>query len=225
MDARRCCSACAWGVPPELALGFPCGGTRFCVISCGTLAYRRSRLYRRRMVLPPGYLLTWHTYGTWFHGDPAGSVDLKHNAFGTPRLGPDAARLERELASLRHPPVVLSKAARLVASKAMRDHCEIRGWDLRALAVRTNHVHAVIAAPKIAPEEIVRQLKSWATRRLRAMRLAGLRDRVWADHASTVYLFEPGAVDAKITYVREMQDVPAEGHGRPAWSTTYFRSA
>jgi REP element-mobilizing transposase RayT len=101
--------------------------------------------------------------------------------------------------------------------KVMRDHCRIRDWSLRALAVRSNHVHAVIGGPTVEPEIIVKQLKEWGTRKLRSHRIAGAQRQVWADHGSTIYLFEPGSLEDAINYVLTMQNDPAPGHGRPDW--------
>ncbi len=168
-------------------------------------------------VFAPGYFLTWHTYGTWLHGDEAGSVDHGHNTFGAPRLGQDQERFDRELHALQHEPVTLSLTARILVDDVMRRHCRIRAWDLRALAVRSNHVHVVIANPESPPEQMVKQLKEWGTRKLREHRIIGPRQRAWADHASTGYLYEPGSLDEKIVYVLEMQEAPPPGHGRPGW--------
>ncbi len=35
------------------------------------------------------YLITFSTYGTHLHGDPRGSVDVRHNMPGTAVLPPD----------------------------------------------------------------------------------------------------------------------------------------
>jgi REP element-mobilizing transposase RayT len=182
--------------PPELALG-------------------ALSLYTHGMGYPRGYFLTWHTYGTWLHGDDAGSVDRQHNVFDTPRLGQDPERFARERQLMRHPPYILSRIARQLVDAVMREHCRRRQWDLRALAVRSNHVHVIIAGPSIEPEPIVKQLKEWATRKLRSHGLAGPRQHVWAAHASTIYLYEPGLLDAKVHYVRNMQD--GSESGRPDW--------
>lgn len=167
--------------------------------------------------LPPGYFLTWHTYGTWLHGDDAGSVDSDHNRFRSPRLPPDPARFAQARHSLKNPPMVLSPTARILVDNIMRQHCRLRSWDLRALAVRSNHVHVVIANPLIEPEPIVKQLKDWGTRKLRSMGLAGPRRHIWADHASTVFLYEPGLVEEKTRYVLTMQDNVDESRTRPDW--------
>ncbi len=173
------------------------------------------------MPIAPGYFLTWHTYGTWLHGDAAGSVDKKHNEYGSPRLVADPRRLEHERMMLKHPPTILSPIARVLVDAAVREHCRVRAWDLRALAVRSNHVHVVIAEPEVAPEPIVKQLKEWGTRRLRSHRVVGPRERVWADHGSTVYLFEPGSLEAACEYVLAGQEKAGEMEGREGWWKRY----
>ena len=35
---------------------------------------------------PSGYLITFHTYGTWLHGDSRGSTDRINNITGVPML-------------------------------------------------------------------------------------------------------------------------------------------
>ena len=144
-----------------------------------------------------------------------------HNEFDTPRLNADPDRFDHSLNRLSPEPFVLTPIAQTLVSKVMRDHCTIRNWDLRSLAVRSNHVHVVIASPEKPPEMIVKQLKEWGTRKLRSHRIVGPSRRVWADHASTIYLYQPGSMEKQIHYVNEMQDQPPEGHGRADWKQSY----
>ncbi|MBX9736705.1 MAG: transposase [Phycisphaerales bacterium] len=167
------------------------------------------------MALPPGYLLTWHTYGTWLHGDADGSVDRSHNVFGSERLQADGERFDASMERLKSSPLLLTDVARRLVDGVMRRHCQIRAWDLRALNVRSNHVHVVIAAPIVPPEIMVKQLKEWGTRKLREHAMIGPTQRAWAAHASTAYLFEPGSIDRAIAYTRDMQDGAA---GREDWA-------
>ncbi|MBX3317374.1 MAG: transposase [Phycisphaeraceae bacterium] len=173
----------------------------------------------------PAYFLTWHTYGTWLHGDDAGSVDREHNARGTPRLAPDRDRFQRTLASLAHTPVVLTREARCDVEAIMCEHCTRRHWTLKAISVRSNHVHVVVLsriegsvpALFVEPETIVKQLKDWGTRELRRRCHISPRQRPWTDHASTIHLFEPGSLAAAIRYVSEMQDDRVPISGREDW--------
>ncbi len=174
-------------------------------------------------MVAPAYFLTWHTYGTWLHGDDAGSIDTNHNTHGAPRLPTDPARHNRDLRALTDPPYILSPIGRVLVDKIMREHCQRKGWTLRALAVRSNHVHVVILSRDqskdvVEAELMVKQLKEWGTRKLRSQRLAGPKQRVWADHGSTIHLFEPGSLEAAVQYVLTMQDGPPAGHSRIGWS-------
>jgi REP element-mobilizing transposase RayT len=171
------------------------------------------------MSLPLAYFLTWHTYGTWLHGDDSGSVDTEHNAFSTPRLRADSNRFQIARRAMKDPPLILSHTARILVDNIMREHCQLRAWDLRALAIRSNHVHAVIANPTIAPEPIVKQLKEWATRKLRSHNTVAPRQRVWADHASTLYLYTPESLAEKTHYVTDMQDDVPDHRARKDWDT------
>lgn len=155
------------------------------------------------MPAPLAYLLTWTCRGAWLHGDARGSVDREHNRFGAPWLAPDLARLEWERDLLERLPAVLSAEDRRVATIAIEDHANRRGWFLHARDVRTNHAHVVVSAP-IAPERVMQQLKGWATRALAATGRHPPSD-LWTRHGSTRYLFTREAVDSAIRYVREAQ--------------------
>jgi REP element-mobilizing transposase RayT len=159
---------------------------------------------------PLAYFLTWHTYGTWLHGDAAGSIDAAHNQFGSHHIGDHPKRRERAMKRMNHPPLILDPSARTAVEGVIAKHCEHRKWLLRASSVRSNHVHIVVNAPKTAPEEVVRQLKQWGTRTLRELGFAGSDQRVWADHASTKYLFDQSSVDAAVRYTIESQDRNAD---------------
>src|SRR3989304_322730 len=102
---------------------------------------------------PLAYFLTFRCYGTWLHGDSRGSTDRDHNILGTQLLPPDPPRMQLPDALLRHPPVKLDAARIAVVADAIQRECERRGWLLRALNVRTNHVHAVVSASE-PPERV-----------------------------------------------------------------------
>ncbi len=157
------------------------------------------------MSQPLAYLLTWTCYGTWLHGHPRGSVDVEHNIAKTPYLATDSGRSERENAQLRHPPVELGEPARRIVTDTIEAHCRHRGWELLAVSVRTNHVHAVVVCSEVTPERAMTQLKAWATRRLRERGCVPPSRRVWTHHGSTRYLWDERSVHAAIAYVLEGQ--------------------
>src|SRR4051794_5003485 len=109
----------------------------------------RARLLRE-ILMALAYFITFSTYGTWLHGTDKGlgSVDRQHNVHGTPFVEPDARR-ERDAAErMTEPPYILGESARRIVRDAIVDICTEKGWTLRALHVRSNHVHVVVSADR-----------------------------------------------------------------------------
>ena len=100
------------------------------------------------------YFLTYHTYGTWLHGDERRSVDRRHNIPETETLSPDPGRLAAARELLKHEPTLLDTRRRQIVEATIREVCAHRGWHLHAVNVRTNHVHVVITArcPREGPD-------------------------------------------------------------------------
>jgi len=156
--------------------------------------------------VPKGYLITFRCYGTWLHGD-AGSVDRFHNTYGTPRLNKDDARRRYNRELLKQRPVKLSSRRRKVIVAAIKKACAILKWDLWALNVRSNHVHAVVTAP-CKPARILNALKANSTR---AMRTAGYWKSdisPWVRGGSKRYLWNEQAHGNAIAYVLYDQGEP-----------------
>ena len=54
---------------------------------------------------PLAYLISFRTYGTWLHGDKRGSMDRKHNVYGTSKISPNPAlelRIDCEAPTVNH---------------------------------------------------------------------------------------------------------------------------
>jgi REP element-mobilizing transposase RayT len=151
-------------------------------------------------VFPLAYLLTFRTYGTWFHGDERGSTDRKHNIYGTPRLPPNPAWMKAESERLKHAPIVLDTAQRMAVEVAVREVCRHRRYAMLGVNARTNHVHAVISAP-CQPERILDALKAYATRKLRERNLIAAKVKPWVRHGSTRYLWKEWHVEKAVAYV------------------------
>ncbi|MFG0283127.1 MAG: transposase [Phycisphaerales bacterium JB039] len=115
-------------------------------------------------------------------------------------------RAKRRIAPSSNAPrsFLTRRRARLV-ERAIRDHCLHRGWTLRAINVRSNHVHVVVLGADLAPEPIMKQLKDWATRRLREAEYVPGQGRVWTAHGSTRYLFTVESVEMAADYVINRQ--------------------
>ena len=152
------------------------------------------------------YFLTWHTYGTWLHGDSRGSVDAEHNELNAPLAPDDPDRRSRMQALLKHPPVVLSDRARELVEATIRRHCEVRDWRLWAVSVRSNHVHVVVGCPpEVSPERAMEQFKAWGTRRLREAGLLEPERTVWVEHGSTRWIKTEESLAQVVDYVENRQ--------------------
>jgi REP element-mobilizing transposase RayT len=115
-----------------------------------------------------------------------------------------------EQVELKHAAVTLDKAQRVVVEDAIREVCEHRNYDLRAVNARTNHVHWVVAA-SCKPEQMMDTFKAYATRRLREASILQPNIKPWARHGSTPYLWTEEAVEKAIDYVLNGQgDEPFE---------------
>jgi REP element-mobilizing transposase RayT len=154
--------------------------------------------------IPLAYLITFRCYGTWLHGDERGSVDQDHNIYGTPFLPRDQKREEEERQRLKQPPVKLDEARRIAVDKSIREVCNHRGWALRAINVRTNHVHVVVSA-QCESKKLLNDLKAYATRGMRKAGVWSSPITPWAERGSRKYLWKPRSVERAIDYVLNHQ--------------------
>ncbi len=107
-----------------------------------------------------GYLITFRCYGTWLHGDERGSVDRRYyNRFGTPKIMPNAEMVSRKEKMLKQEPFFLGKRERAVIKQSVIEVCEVKGYPLFAINVRTNHAH-VVTGNAGKPERMMNTLKS-----------------------------------------------------------------
>lgn len=150
---------------------------------------------------PIAYFITFRTHGSWLHGDERGSVNRHHNKFGTPKIRPEPKWHSINTGRLKSKPVVLDARQRASVKKAIRETCKIRGWTLLAINVRTNHVHAVVAAPNRAPGTVLNALKANATRLMRERKTWLLDTSPWVDKGSTRYLWNEKSVIRAVNYV------------------------
>jgi REP element-mobilizing transposase RayT len=149
---------------------------------------------------PLAYLITFRCYGTWLHGDERGSVDRFHNQYGTPFVQRDGHRERQKQGLLKHTPVALNDSQRKAVEEAILDTCNRRGWLLRAVNVRTNHVHAVVSAP-CKPEIICSAFKANGTRQMREDGFWPHSHTPWSDKGSRRYLWTDRHVECAVDYV------------------------
>jgi REP element-mobilizing transposase RayT len=147
------------------------------------------------------YLITFRCYGTWLRGDERGSVDRSHNRFRAPYMSPDEKQRQRDAEALKSEPVLLDALRRESVEAAVRETCELRGWRLLALNVRTNHVHTVVSVGLTPPGRILNAFKANATRRLRQDSLWHKQHSPWVDKGSQRYLWNERSIERAVQYV------------------------
>ena len=161
------------------------------------------------------YFLTCGCYGAWFHGDEAGSVDKKHNLFGTPVVEPNRARELIENHHMTDAAYFLDTRRRNVVLEAIKEVCNHRKWWLFALHVRSTHVHVVVQSG-YSPEKVTNDFKSYSSRSLSRTGWDQPDSKRWARHGSTRYLWKEEDLVSAIDYVLHRQGEPMQVYFAPA---------
>lgn len=138
--------------------------------------------------IPLAYFISFRCYGTWLHGDERGSVDHFHNVYGSPMLSPDVNMRRKMQNRMNQPPVELNANQRSAIEEAINETCHFRGWSLRAINIRTNHVHTVVSASQ-RPELIMNAFKANSTTKMIARSVWKRGLKPWSRHGSTRYLW------------------------------------
>ena len=154
---------------------------------------------------PLAYFLTFRTYGTWLPGDDRGSTQRTPGADGHKRRPASDSLASYARAKQAGSTFVLDAQMRGVAHESFVRTCQLAGWGVLAINVRSNHVHFVVQSGR-APERTMSSLKAWATRALREREFIGPEQRVWARHGSTIPLFKQREVEYACWYTHEAQD-------------------
>ena len=97
--------------------------------------------------------------------------------------------------------MTLDAKLRDTVRECLLDTAAYCGWHVHALDVRSNHVHIIVAAQDTAPGEVMRVLKSYASRALNRSR-PRRGGRWWTRQGSKRRLFSDEALAAAVRYVR-----------------------
>ena len=151
---------------------------------------------------PLAYFITFTTYGTWLHGNKAGSIWKENSNTKLIDVSPELENAE--VGRLKNPPFVLDADQRQNVLEAILEVCCFRNWDAFAVHVRTNHVHAVISA-KATSEKIMNDLKAYASRALKNSSAVTLPKKIWTRHGSTRYLWDQQALSEAVKYTKNHQ--------------------
>ncbi len=151
--------------------------------------------------IPLAFLITFRTYGTWLHGDELTSTDRFMNKFGSPRIPERPARESYNKSIMKGEPVRLNAKQRNDIEKAIREVCEHRNWGLKAINVRTNHVHVVVSTGDRKPEKALNAFKAYATRRMKLNETWASERSPWVDKGSLRWLWYEKSVFYACDYV------------------------
>jgi REP element-mobilizing transposase RayT len=161
------------------------------------------------------WFLTWTTYGSRLPGDNRSFVSpireengaqVKHNKLGEPY---DSAmpRLEEYARSLlKGDPIRLNESKAVDLFAQFQETATHRGWELLAIAIMADHVHVVLGVlgdPK--PEDLLRDLKSYGSRKLNKSRGVPKSETWWTESGSTRKLATREGIFAAIQYVLDQE--------------------
>ena len=127
-------------------------------------------------------------------------MDRTRNVYGTAKIAPNPRLEKSDAKQLKHPPISLDAKQREVVERAVREVCDHRRYALRAVNVRTNHVHTIVSAMR-PPEAVLDAFKSYSTRALRRAGLISAGTKPWVRHGSTIYLWKERDVAKAVEYV------------------------
>lgn len=163
---------------------------------------------------PRTWFLTWTTYGTWLPGDRRGFVgpvreirsNLKvtRNERGVPY---EEGNVDMEAAArslLRGVPIWLKAEQGTVVVDQIEETASFRRWRLLALAVMANHIHVVVTVPGVpGPEDLLRDLKAYASRALNARFGKPSGGTWWTRSGSKRACRDDAAIRSRVRYVRD----------------------
>jgi REP element-mobilizing transposase RayT len=157
---------------------------------------------------PLAYFISFTCYGSRLHGDDRGSVDLRHNVFGTPILPPDPELVTNRRAVMKHSPYALEENRPAIVLDGIVALAAKRGWTLWAAHVRTQHLHVVLTATGANIDRVMNDLKAAASFRLHRTYPADRGRPVWTRHGSTRYIWNEDHLAAVVDYVLNQQGEP-----------------
>ena len=169
----------------------------------------------------PLWLVTSTFYGQWLPGDERGSVTnvrdqrptdprtkirIEHDRPGEAYEGAIPGLHRAALAQLKGAPVSvdLPQAEELLAQ--FQETATFRRWTLHAVSVMFNHIHLVVEAPSnVGKRQLLRDFKSYATRRLNKLFGPQASGTWWSDGGSCRVVRQ---LSAAVFYVCHRQPNP-----------------
>ncbi|MGN6724530.1 MAG: transposase [Tepidisphaeraceae bacterium] len=154
------------------------------------------------MRIPPGYHITWGTYGMRLPGSEKPHVTKIQNEYGTSL--PEANQWDEAdaLQRMTQGPVRLTIDQRHCVEDAIAELASRYEWTIHAITPQSDHVHVVITAARVGPE-LREALKAVTSRQLN--KRFG-KQKWWAEGGSCKYLYEPDYFRNAISYVQRQRD-------------------
>jgi len=139
-----------------------------------------------------GYMVTFTTYGTWLQGDKRGFV--KNGKILEASEGLEQANKKMQSSE----EVTLKKEQREIVRDAILQEAARIGENVLAIAVRSNHIHAVIEGGGKPIDMLVNRFKTAA---YYALRNNGFEQKIWTRGYDKRFCFNEKDLKAKIAYV------------------------
>jgi REP element-mobilizing transposase RayT len=162
------------------------------------------------------WLLTWTTYGTWLPGEERGFVSpvrenadekwRRQNQCGTAYSRSMCGLKRSSQSRLKCSPIYLNIEQAQIVFDQFQETAAYRGWHLEAIAIMTNHVHVIVRVEvDVAPDVLLRDFKSYASRALNGRWDKPASGTWWAESGSKRKKSDRGAVENAICYVARQE--------------------
>ena len=110
---------------------------------------------------------------------------------------------------------ILSDEARECVEIAMRGVAEFRGWTLRSINVRTNHVHLFLATPnEVSGDKVMNDMKARATFCLREQKIVDPNRLIWVRGGSKKAIQGELSAERIAFYIEKCQNRPSNAEYR-----------
>ncbi len=160
---------------------------------------------------PLAYLLTWTTYGTWLPGDNRGWQNKLIKEVQSPNTNLYKYAQQKMVETTFY----ISPSDRVVLEREIIAYCHSKRWFLRAISVRSNHIHTLISVENLHPKTVCQRLKAISTIALK--RSHNNRKKFWTEGCSTRYIFNEESLESAFIYVTETQDDFEQQEYRRLW--------
>jgi REP element-mobilizing transposase RayT len=160
---------------------------------------------------PITLFITWTTYGSWLPGDARGWKKWKRGEQEPQPVLEDWCK-DR----MKEKAVLLDEYQRKSVDDVIHKHSQIRGWELHAVSVRSNHVHVVVTVvPKTGNKDyrvadgikrVRDELKANASRVVRRCESPITNEKVWTKGGDIQFLDREDDLEKVVIYVLEAQD-------------------